>query len=76
MRDLFFFDKVNYLDGWHTQWDSGWWECTEVQLIRHGTADVEIVVDPGILVPRKYLSWQKIFVKVTTLNHKIEYNVR
>ena len=42
----------------------------------HLSADVEIVVDPGILVPRKYLSWQKIFVKVTTLNHKIEYNVR
>ena len=39
-------------------------------------ADVEILLYPGILVPRKYLSWQKIFVKVTTLNYKIEYNVR
>ena len=38
--------------------------------------DVEIVVDPGILVPRKYLSWQKIFGKVTMLNRKIEYKVR
>ena len=39
-------------------------------------ADMEIVVYPGILVPRKYLSWQKIFGKVTTLNRKVDYNVR
>ena len=38
--------------------------------------DMEIVVDPEILVPRKYLRWQKIFGLVTTLNHKIDYNVR
>ena len=37
---------------------------------------VEIVVDPGILLPRKYLSWQKIFGKVTALNHKIDSFVR
>ena len=40
------------------------------------TVDVEIVVYPGILVPRKYFSWQKIFGKVTMLNRKIDYNVR
>ena len=39
-------------------------------------ADVEIVVDPGILAPRKYLSWQKIFGKVIALNFKIDINVR
>ena len=38
--------------------------------------DVEIVVYPGILVPRNYLSWQKIFGKMLTLNCKIDYNVR
>ena len=37
---------------------------------------VEIVVDPGILVPRKYLTWQKIFDKMLALNFKIDYNVR
>ena len=35
-------------------------------------ADVEIVVDPGILVPRKYLIWQKIFGKMIMLNCKID----
>ena len=39
-------------------------------------ADVEIVVDPGILVTRKYFSRHKIFGKVTMLNRKIDYNVR
>ena len=34
-------------------------------ILGYNLADVEIVVDPGILVPRKYLSWQKIFGKVT-----------
>ena len=38
--------------------------------------DVEIVMDPGILVPRKYLSGQKIVGKVTTLNRNIDYNLR
>ena len=38
--------------------------------------DMEIVVYPGILVPRKYFSWQKIFFKMLKLNYKIDYNVR
>ena len=38
--------------------------------------DVEIVADPGILVPRKYLIWQKIFGKMLALNCKIDFNVR
>ena len=40
------------------------------------TPDMEIVVYPGILVPRKYLSWQKIFGKMLALNCKIDNNVR
>ena len=36
-------------------------------------SDVGIVVDPGSLVPRKYLSWRKLFGKSTTLNCKIDY---
>ena len=38
--------------------------------------DVEIVVDPGILVSKKYLSWQKIFGIMLALKFKIDYNVR
>ena len=39
-----------------------------------GEQDVEIVVDSVILGPRKYMSSQKIFGKVTTLNCKLDYN--
>ena len=39
-------------------------------------ADVEIVVDPRIRVPRNYLSWQKIFGNMLALNCKIDNNVR
>ena len=50
--------------------------CTGSKLGEGGGADVEIVVYPGILVLRKYLSWQKIFGKMLTFNCKIDYTVR
>ena len=36
-------------------------------LVRYTTADVQIVVDPGSLAPRKYHEWQNLFVKNHTL---------
>ena len=40
----------------------------------HQISDEVIVVDPGILlVPRQYLSWQKLLGKITALNLKIDY---
>ena len=36
-------------------------------------ADVEIVVDPGILVSMKYLSWMKLFGKISVVDCKMDY---
>ena len=38
-------------------------------------ANMQIVVYPGILDPRNYLSWQKLFGKIPTLNYKNKSNV-
>ena len=38
-------------------------------------SNVQIVVYPGILDPRNYLSWQKLFGKIPTLNYKNKSNV-
>ena len=48
--------------------------CSSKYCLRY--TDMEIVVYPGILVHRKYFSWQKIFGKIINLNCKNDYNVR
>ena len=48
--------------------------CSKVLAYR--LAEVKLDMDSGILVLRKYLSWQKIFGKIITINLKINYNVK
>ena len=38
--------------------------------------DMEIVVDPGILVSKKYLSWQQLFGKMFNSGFNIDYNAQ
>ena len=37
-----------------------------------GVSDMQIVVYPGILDPRNYLSWQKLFGKMLKLDFNID----